>query len=60
MVNNKIDSKRRIISIVIYIIMTSVLTQIDQITKYIAETNLYDEKRCRCNKECSHIYISSK
>ena len=41
MVNNKIDSKRRIISIVIYIIMTSVLTQIDQITKYIAETNLY-------------------
>ena len=41
MVDNKIDSKRRIISIVIYIIMTSVLTQIDQITKYIAETNLY-------------------
>lgn len=36
MVDNKIDSKRRIISIVIYIIMTSVLTQIDQITKYIA------------------------
>ena len=41
MVDNKIDSKRRIISIVIYIVMTSVLTQIDQITKYIAETNLY-------------------
>ena len=41
MYNKKIDSNRRIISVVIYIIMTAVLTQIDQITKYLAETNLY-------------------
>ncbi len=34
-------NNKKIISIVVYIILTAVLTQIDQITKYIAESNLY-------------------
>lgn len=41
---NKTDSKannRRIISLIAYIVITAVLTQLDQITKYVAESNLY-------------------
>ncbi len=38
--DNTVNNKK-IISVVIYIIVTAVLTQIDQITKYIAESNLY-------------------
>ena len=34
-------NNKKIISVVRYIIVTAVLTQIDQITKYIAESNLY-------------------
>lgn len=41
---NNTDSKansRRIISLITYIVITAVLTQLDQITKYVAENNLY-------------------
>lgn len=41
---NNTDSKvnsRRIISLITYIVITAVLTQLDQITKYVAESNLY-------------------
>lgn len=41
---NNADSKansRRIISLITYIVITAVLTQLDQITKYVAENNLY-------------------
>lgn len=41
---NNMDSKansRRIISLITYIVITAVLTQLDQITKYVAESNLY-------------------
>ncbi len=41
---NNTDSKansRRIISLIAYIVITAVLTQLDQITKYVAESNLY-------------------
>ena len=41
---NNTDSKansRRIISLITYIVITDVLTQLDQITKYVAENNLY-------------------
>ncbi len=41
---NNTDSKansRRIISLIAYIVITAVLTQLDQITKYVAEGNLY-------------------
>ena len=41
---NNTDSKansRRIISLIAYIVITVVLTQLDQITKYVAESNLY-------------------
>ena len=38
---NNTDSKansRRIISLITYIVITAVLTQLDQITKYVAES----------------------
>lgn len=41
---NNTDSKansRRIIGLITYIVITAVLTQLDQITKYVAESNLY-------------------
>ena len=41
---NNTDSKAnniRIISLIAYIVITAVLTQLDQITKYVAESNLY-------------------
>lgn len=41
---NNTDSKansRRIINLITYIVITAVLTQLDQITKYVAESNLY-------------------
>ena len=41
---NNTDSKansRPIISLITYIVITAVLTQLDQITKYVAESNLY-------------------
>ena len=40
---NCISKKRRILSLVLYIVITAVLTQIDQITKYIAEQRLYNK-----------------
>ena len=35
------NKNRRVLSLVIYIVATALLTQLDQITKYIAESNLY-------------------
>lgn len=35
------DNNRRILGIAAYIFITAILTQIDQITKYIAESKLY-------------------
>lgn len=38
------DNKKRIIGLVAYIVIAAVLTELDQITKLIAENNLYGKK----------------
>ena len=50
-----ISKKRRILSLVLYIVITAVLTQIDQITKYIAEQRLYNKPDFVIIKDVLHL-----
>ena len=52
---NCISKKRRILSLVLYIVITAVLTQIDQITKYIAEQRLYNKPDFVIIKDVLHL-----
>ena len=52
---NGISKKRRILSLVLYIVITAVLTQIDQITKYIAEQRLYNKPDFVIIKDVLHL-----
>lgn len=52
---NCISKKRRILSLVLYIVITAVLTQIDQITKYIAEQRLYNKPNFVIIKDVLHL-----
>ncbi len=57
---NNTDSKansRRIISLITYIVITAVLTQLDQITKYVAENNLYMKNDIDIIKMYLHSHI---